>query len=215
MFGKLYRASRAASSPLEGEPKSPFAILLGGLLAASCPPPKPKRVLAPPQGGSYRLWKHCLVPMLASLLLASPAHATERAACLPTTIERHSVSPKEPASVKLALETATTPEQYTRGLMGRHHLAPCEGMAFLFPRAMRQRFWMKDTPLPLDLLFVDESQRIIYIGHGTPLSEEPIGPDAPVRSVIEIASGRAAKDRIAVGDTVHYETASFPASLAR
>ncbi len=107
--------------------------------------------------------------------------------------------------IALDLEIAATPEARERGLMQRQRLAPYDGMVFFFPTPAPQRFWMKDTPLPLDMLFVDEMGRIVYIHTATPLSLEPIGPSTPVRSVIEIAAGRASTENITVGNTVTYD----------
>lgn len=117
--------------------------------------------------------------------------------------------------IPLQLEVAATPEQRERGLMFRKTLAPNDGMTFLFPIAAPQKFWMKNTMLPLDMLFVDASGAIAYIITGVPYSHEAVGTDIPITSVIEIDGGRAARDGITVGDTVIYALKTSPQSMAR
>ncbi len=117
-------------------------------------------------------------------------------------------------TVPLSLEVAATPVEREQGLMNRKHLTHHDGMAFFFPVTAPQKFWMKNTLMPLDMLFVDEAGSIVYIVTDKPLSEEPVGPDSPVATVIELAGGRAKKSGIAVGDKVTYDIDSSPAALA-
>lgn len=136
---------------------------------------------------------------LAALLLACtpvPGHA---ATVVEATIRtRH-------GDRLLVLELATTPEARAQGLMHRTTLVPHDGMLFLFPEPGPYRFWMKDTPLPLDMLFIDAHGRIHYIATNTmPGSMSPIGPAGDSLAVIELDAGRAARDAIAVGDEVRY-----------
>jgi uncharacterized membrane protein (UPF0127 family) len=150
-------------------------------------------------------------------LTIAPAQATKQAYCLPTHIQR---AKKDIA--RLNLEVASTPEKRATGLMYREHMAACDGMAFFFPpigteipKAFAvQKFWMKNTLIPLDILFIDAKNRITDIAHGVPKSLTPIGPDIPSATVIEIDAGRAAKEGIKVGDMVHYELATHPYMLA-
>ncbi len=105
----------------------------------------------------------------------------------------------------LKLEVAVSAEERAQGLMHRTTIGPCDGMAFFFPTLKPQSFWMKNTHLPLDLLFIDASGRIVRIAQGVPMSLEPIRSGIATKSVIEIDAGRAAREGIAVGDTVQYE----------
>jgi uncharacterized membrane protein (UPF0127 family) len=137
------------------------------------------------------------------LLIATPAYA------LPTI---QTIISTERADRTLTLELATTPSTREYGLMNRKTLAPNDGMLFVFPSITAQLFWMKNTLIPLDMLFLDTTHHIVYIATGTPLSETPIGlPQQPVAAVIELDGGRAAKDGIAVGDKVTY---ALPANTA-
>ena len=107
------------------------------------------------------------------------------------------------ADLPFEVELATTPAQRSRGLMERGDLAPHAGMLFVFETPREASFWMKNTLIPLDLLFIDATGRIVRIAaNATPLSEAPIPSGEPVKGVLEIAGGRAAEAGIAVGDRV-------------
>lgn len=138
--------------------------------------------------------------LLASLLMlcaAGTAHAA------PTVIKTTITT--QQARVPLTLELATTPAQRERGLMYRKTLAPHDGMLFAFPQVAPQKFWMKDTLIPLDMLFIDPQHRIVHILTAAAQSETPVGPDVAVNVVIELDGGRAAREGIAVGDKVAYD----------
>jgi uncharacterized protein len=139
-------------------------------------------------------------------------HATTACASvlLPTAITR-----ADGSQVTLRLETARDDESREQGLMYRKTLAPADGMAFFFPKPAPYKFWMKNTLIPLDMLFVDEACRIVYIHTAKPLSLTPVGPETPVTTVIEIAGGRAKREGIHVGDRVRYETEMHSGCVAR
>ncbi len=118
-------------------------------------------------------------------------------------------------TIALKLEAATTRAERARGLMQRKSLGHSDGMAFFFPYAAPQKFWMKDTLIPLDMLFVDEKGSIVYIATAKPLSLDAVGPDAPVATVIELAGGRAKQSGIATGDKVAYDISVAPREMAR
>jgi len=113
--------------------------------------------------------------------------------------------------VPLSLELATTPKERAQGLMKREELAPHDGMLFVFPTEGQHGFWMKNTPLALDMVFVDARQTIVTIVHDTtPYSTSLIRPRKPVVAVIELDAGRAAREGIAIGDKVRY---ALPATV--
>jgi uncharacterized membrane protein (UPF0127 family) len=104
---------------------------------------------------------------------------------------------------KFAIEVATTPEQMEQGLMFRKSLAPDAGMIFDFKTPQPAMMWMKNTLIPLDMLFVDAQGRIVNIHErAVPGSLETIGSGAPVRAVIELNGGTAARLGIKPGDRV-------------
>ncbi len=105
----------------------------------------------------------------------------------------------------LKLETATTPAQREQGLMNRTDLHGDDGMLFVFPTPADVAFWMKDTPLPLDMIFISPGHVITHIeASAKPYSLNPRRANATTVAVIELDGGRAAKDGVAVGDMVRY-----------
>jgi uncharacterized membrane protein (UPF0127 family) len=104
---------------------------------------------------------------------------------------------------KFAVELATTPAQMEQGLMFRQSLAPDAGMLFDYQAASMAMMWMKNTLIPLDMLFVDAEGRIVNIHErAVPGSLATIVAIAPVRAVIELNGGTAARLGIRPGDRV-------------
>ncbi|NBC97123.1 MAG: DUF192 domain-containing protein [Deinococcus-Thermus bacterium] len=100
-------------------------------------------------------------------------------------------------------EVADTTEERSRGLMFREELAPDAGMLFLFDPPRRVSFWMKNTYISLDMLFIDAAGRIVHIAERTePESLDGHGPDQRVRAVLEINGGLADRLGIGPGDVV-------------
>jgi len=104
---------------------------------------------------------------------------------------------------KFSVELATTPAQMEQGLMFRQSLAPDSGMLFDFQAPSMATMWMKNTLIPLDMLFVDAQGRIVNIHErAVPGSLDTIAAAAPVRAVIEVNGGTAARFGIRPGDKV-------------
>jgi uncharacterized membrane protein (UPF0127 family) len=104
---------------------------------------------------------------------------------------------------RVTVELATTPEQMEQGLMYRRHLDPDAGMLFDFATPTLATMWMKNTLIPLDMLFVDEHGRIVNIHErAIPQSLDLIVAAAPVRVVIELNGGSASRLGIKPGDEV-------------
>ena len=103
------------------------------------------------------------------------------------------------------VEVADTPEAMSRGLMWRTSLAGNHGMLFVYDSPRHASFWMKNTLIPLDILFIAAEGRIHWIAYDTePLSLETIPSRVPVRAVLEIAAGVADKVGVRPGDRVHH-----------
>ena len=103
--------------------------------------------------------------------------------------------------VRFTVEMATTPQQQQIGLMFRKAVAPNAGMLFDFVEERPQAFWMKNTLIPLDMLFIKADGTIVRIAaNTTPLSEDTVPSYEPVRVVLEIAGGRAAELGLQLGD---------------
>ena len=102
-------------------------------------------------------------------------------------------------------EVARTREQQNRGLMFRDELGENEGMIFVYDRPDMLSFWMKNTYIPLDIIYVGDDGKIINIHENTiPLRLEPYPSFDEAVLVLEIAGGRSAELGIAAGDTVEW-----------
>ena len=107
---------------------------------------------------------------------------------------------------KFIVEVARTPEEQVRGLMERQSLAPDRGMIFPYSPPQPVGFWMKNTLIPLDMIFISPGGKILRIEENTvPLSLDPVGSGEAVEAVLEIAGGRSAELGIAAGDRVSWK----------
>ena len=103
------------------------------------------------------------------------------------------------------VEMAVTPEEQARGLMFRRELPEMQGMLFDFHAEQPTSFWMKNTYIPLDMIFIRGDGRILRIAENTvPLSEAMVPSGGPVRAVLEVIAGTARKLGIAAGDRVSH-----------
>jgi uncharacterized membrane protein (UPF0127 family) len=101
------------------------------------------------------------------------------------------------------VEIADTPESKAQGLMFRRELAADHGMLFIFERPQRISMWMKNTPLPLDMLFIDADGVIVDLHARTvPFSLDTIASRRRALYVLEVNGGTADRLGIAVGDRV-------------
>jgi uncharacterized membrane protein (UPF0127 family) len=142
------------------------------------------------------------------LVTAMPA---ARAAQL-QTFERGQVVIETPAgSHEFAVELAVTPDQRAQGLMFRRNLAGNEGMLFLYPSDRVATMWMKNTEIPLDMLFIASDGRVVRVAERTvPQSTETISSEEPVRAVLELNGGTAARLGIAAGAVVRLPASTAP-----
>lgn len=153
--------------------------------------------------------------LTVACLACSPQGAAETApTTTATTAARHPVSGLAviPLTVtsgsrrhSFKVEVADTPQAQARGLMFRTELAPDEGMVFPYAAPQMMSFWMKNTPLPLDIIFVGADGRIVNIAAmTTPYSLESVPSAGPAVAVLELPGGRAAELGIAAGDLVEW-----------
>ena len=106
---------------------------------------------------------------------------------------------------RFTVEVARTAEEQRVGLMNRRQLAPDRGMVFPFAEQRVASFWMRNTLIPLDMIFIRADGTITNIEANTvPLSEEPVMSYEPVTAVLEIPGGRSAELGIKAGDTVKW-----------
>jgi uncharacterized membrane protein (UPF0127 family) len=95
------------------------------------------------------------------------------------------------------VELAATPQQRQRGLMGRTHLSADGGMLFVFEQPGRHCFWMRDTPLPLSIAFIDSAGRIVSLADMQPRTEALHCPGTDVRYALEVRQGEFQRRGIA------------------
>lgn len=156
-----------------------------------------------------------LMLALGALAACSPQGEATTSAPVQTAPETHPVSGLEviPLTVtsgdtvyKFRVEVAASDAAQGRGLMFRTELGPDEGM--IFPRKVPTiaAFWMKNTPLPLDIIFVGPDGRIINIAARTkPYSLDQVVAEGPTSAVLELIGGRAEELGIKPGDKVEWE----------
>jgi uncharacterized membrane protein (UPF0127 family) len=95
---------------------------------------------------------------------------------------------------------ASTYERREQGLMFVKHLEPSRGMLFTFETAQPEAFWMKNTFIPLDILYVNQQGTVIHIAESAaPFSLEPIPSMGPVKWVVELAGGTCQRLKISTG----------------
>jgi uncharacterized membrane protein (UPF0127 family) len=106
---------------------------------------------------------------------------------------------------RFSIELALSPQQQEQGLMFRRTLAADAGMLFDFGDSHVASFWMRNTLIPLDMLFIAADGRIADLHErAVPLSEDPIESKVPVRAVLELNGGTVARLGIRLGDVVHH-----------
>ncbi len=104
------------------------------------------------------------------------------------------------------LEVAITDEEKNKGLMGRPSLAENRGMVFVFKPARQVTFWMKDTLIPLDMIFIRNNKIVKIIKNAMPNQTETLYPsDFEVSEVVEVNGGYAEKNMIVVGSKVSFK----------
>ena len=136
-----------------------------------------------------------ILSVLIVLVALAPALALDR-----TTVE---IASKTGVHV-FTVEIADTELARERGLMFRKELPPGRGMLFDFHRERQVGFWMKNTLISLDMIFIDGRGRIVSIEQDAkPMSEDVIMSGGQVRAVLEVDGGTARRLGIAPGDRVY------------
>ncbi|PLR21904.1 hypothetical protein SGCZBJ_20250 [Caulobacter zeae] len=107
--------------------------------------------------------------------------------------------------VRFQVEIAATEAEQRKGLMLRKSLAPDRGMLFIYRKPQRAAFWMKNTLIPLDILYIGPDGKILsMVRNARPLDETPLPSGGPVLGVLEIAGGRAGQLGVLPGDRVRH-----------
>ena len=139
-----------------------------------------------------------------SLLLLLSAQTS-----LPSTEVRIARGDSQEEIARFTVEIADTPKTWEHGLMERASLDPNAGMLFVFPDVAPRTFWMMNTLIPLDMVFIDADHRIINIQENALPCAAPrrcptYHSTAPAKYVLEIPGGRARALGVQAGDHVHF-----------
>jgi uncharacterized protein len=146
--------------------------------------------------------RRCLLVLLAVLSVLNLPFAGADGRLAAADLQSLEIASKSGVHV-FAVELASTPEEQAKGLMYRRQLPEGQGMLFDFHREQPTSFWMKNTYIPLDMIFIRGDGRILRIAENTvPLSETLVPSGGPVRAVLEVNAGTAKKLGIAPGDRV-------------
>lgn len=111
--------------------------------------------------------------------------------------------------ISMEVEIADEPQEQAKGLMFRENLNWNDGMLFVFESERKQSFWMKNTRIPLDMLFIDKDFRIIEIKENIQPCKTDSCPSYPskfpAKYVLEVNAGFTAMNKIKIGDSVMWE----------
>ena len=146
---------------------------------------------------------------VASMSIAGMAHAQEASANAPILlpVDETPLTIERDGEIIAAfdIEVADDPSERSRGLMFRTELGDHEGMIFPYDGTTAQSFWMKNTPLALDIIYIGPDGRISNIAAMTePYSLEPVYSVGPVLGVLELRGGRAEELGVSPGDLVEW-----------
>ena len=146
---------------------------------------------------------------MLSVALAVGISGAVAADCSPESVSLRG----EWGQAKFSVEIADTPQQRARGLQGRDHLPSAAGMLFLYESAGPASFWMKDTPIHLDMLFISEAGTVSEIHrNAVPYDTTPIRANGAIAAVLEINGGLSEQFGISEGTEVRHP--AFDQSLA-
>ena len=148
-----------------------------------------------------------LFALLFALLLSFPCHT------------QAGTDPAMPGLIQITLpegtvihaELADTPQKRTVGLMYREHLEADRGMFFTFPQAQTWTFWMKNTKIPLDIIWINEKKQIIHMEQNVPIctrtddSCPQYRPNEGALYVLELAAGRAESLKLQRGSKLQFQ----------
>jgi len=151
---------------------------------------------------SYRQWLVGSLGILLSLSLTSCLNSRTPASPVPVTEPKAFV---EITGQTIYLEVAQTPQQQATGLMYRTQLADNRGMLFPFHPPRPVGFWMKNVPIPLDIIFLNKGKIVKIAANLPPCTSNacPVYPsEVPIDQVIEIRGGRAAQLGLEVEDSL-------------
>jgi len=164
-----------------------------------------------PWGSLLGLW----IAASSSALVCVGCKTTASSEAQPETTQRASQAAAQPARVELlppgrdplvvSVEVVETPEARQRGLMFRKQLGPDAGMLFIFERPEQQSFWMHNTLIPLDMIFITADWTILgIVENATPLTDSPRSVPGDSQYVLEVNAGFARRHGLQAGTSLRY-----------
>ena len=143
-----------------------------------------------------------LSAVILALFLVLPASGQSRSPLVTFSTEKLVIR-SDSGERKFSVEVARTGAQHAQGLMYRRRLAPDAGMLFVYRRVAPIAMWMKNTYIPLDMLFLDAEGRILHLVERTvPFSLETISSGQPALAVLEVNAGTVRRLKLKRGDRV-------------
>ena len=202
---------RLRSSPLlralSARAAGALILLISGCAAASdSPSPQEKSAAAPSASGA-----EVRRPLSSSAGGTSPSRSRNAADVNPLNpplAQKGTVTVKtmNGGQIQVQVEIASVPRDRARGLMYRRSLGPNEGMLFVFPQEDQLTFWMENTYLPLDMLFIRGDGTVLgIVENAEPLTRTSRSVSGNSKFVLEVNGGFCARHHIAAGDRVKIE----------
>lgn len=147
--------------------------------------------------------------LVAALLLVTACAKPQPAATQPAPAPVTGPRIVFPDGYVVRVEIAANNETREQGLMFRDKLPDATGMIFFFPQPGEYPFWMKNTLIPLDMIWIDGDKKIVHVTHDVPPCKADPCPNYPPNAVasyvLEVAAGVAAKHHLADGQQLRFE----------
>lgn len=149
------------------------------------------------------MYAFAIITSLLGMVILTPSCSLANERLIPVQL---------PTGGVIHAEIADTPVKRAEGLMFREHLPKDRGMLFTFGQAQLWTFWMKNTKIPLDIIWMNEKKQIIYIAHSVPIctrkddSCPQYQPNDPALYVLELGAGEAARLKLEKWVKLKFET---------
>lgn len=148
-----------------------------------------------------RLQRICIIALCSIFFNIAPVSCTKKAASI--TIH---IAVQKTHLIPLSVETAVSAAEQQQGFMNRKHIPDGTGMIFIYGRDSKLSFWMKNTPHPLSIAFIDSQGNIREIRDMQPFSMETISSTHSVRYALEVPQGYFSRAGIGIGDKLTSES---------
>jgi uncharacterized membrane protein (UPF0127 family) len=190
------------------EPQSGPPVQAATATDSRTAPARNSTALASTDGQHAAAQSSCVVPLpsAAAPAVSAASNCPPDPGGAPELTRGYVIFPEAPGSPRVNVERALTDDQHERGLMYRTRLASDEGMLFKFVDIRVRAFWMKNTCIPLDMLFIADDGTIAGIVEQIPtLNEAERTIPCPARYVLEVNAGYCRSHGVAPGQKVRFE----------